>query len=471
MWTLFSHVVAALVAVSTVLGVVSWGIVRLESQMPLGGAFPDAAQWCFFGSAVAAFAVVASLLIHFRAYRGLGYFLRFAPIYFSLRHALLDAKYSITRNGPLGEYEELPKIYLDFSEDGSSATLIIENSIRFQKRLEDIDVSSALAGYVLERSYLTDDRNWLVYELVDASADLRIRFTTFEEFKEYARKRCDVNHLFLDSRTTVPLTSALVVGQTGSGKSYALYSLVLQQAEKGARLALCDPKNSGIAALGRKLSPNSVAVNLDEIVEQLESFVSTMGTRKEELGHLLSSSLDATYADFGLMPHVIVIDEYAALAYELRAREKKYRDHVAELIAAVVLQGRQLGFFIWLAMQKSDATLIDTAMRENLPLVVVMGNAQPQTIVTAFGSGVELLARNNAPGDGVFTEPHVAPTPKLVQFPNLAFLSSGIGFLDGRGSCNDPRPHNEQSISSCHIYSAHSKSNVNPAKMDVSSDD
>lgn len=468
--TRFSHLVIVLTSLAAAFGVVAWGIVRVSQEGLLGGIYLDAAQWCLAASAIATLSALAALAVHFRAYRGLGYLRDFAPLYLSLRHALLDAKYSLTRHGVLGEYEELPKVSIDFSDDRATATLRVENSIRFQTRLEDVDVSSALAGYILERSYLTDDRNWLVCELVDASVSLRLRFKDFGGFERYSRDRCDGSHLFLDARTTVPLSSALVVGQTGSGKSYALYSLILQLSAKGADLSLCDPKNSGVAVLGRAMG-GPVGVETDEVISVLEGFVSQMTERKAEMGGLLSKSLDATYADFGLKPHVMVIDEYAALAYGLRTRDKKCRDHVAELIASVVLQGRQLGFFIWLAMQKSDASLIDTAMRENLPLVVVLGNAQPQTIVTAFGPGTDVPARNNAPGDGVFTEPHVAPTPKLVQFPDLAFLARGLGFLGGRGSCNDPRPHGSQPFSYHPSTAAHSDSRTDPSRKEVGKDD
>lgn len=385
-------------------------------------------------------ALTRSLYHHFGFDRGFDYVKRNAPLMHSLRRALLDAGYCIQRISLLGDCFELPKIEFYPDANNGNSILRIENSIKFQTRLDDIDVSSALKDYVLERTYLTDDRDWYVYELIDASIKLKLRFDSHEEFEAYALSRCDAYHLFLDARTTVPISSALVVGQTGSGKSYALYSLILQLAAKRAVLSLCDPKNSGIAVMGHALDPGRMGTGLDSIVSQLETFEAEMNERKSKIKSLLMDDLDASYSDFGLQPYVIVIDEYAALAYALKARDKKMRDHVAELIASIVLQGRQLGFFIILAMQKSDASLIDTAMRENLPLIIVLGNAQPQTIVTAFGTGVSVPLRDNSPGDGVFTEPHNAPSPKLCQFPDLVFLHNGTGCL-GRGSCKDPRPN------------------------------
>ena len=375
--------------------------------------------------------------------RGWAHFKRSAPLVLSLRRALLDAGYSVTRCWLLGEYEELPRMDFRLVGDGGSALLRVENSIRFDKKLDGVDVSSALRGYVLERSYQSDDRDWYIYELIDAVSDFGLGFETLEEFSLYAGERCDRWHLFLDGRTTVPLSSALLVGQTGSGKTYALASLILQMWEKGAEVSLCDPKRADVNALSVSLGLGDAAVSPDEIAASLDLFVSQMAVRKEEMALRLATRMVSTYEDFGLEPHVLVIDEYAALSYAMRSRDKKFRDAVAGRIAEVVLQGRQLGFFIMIAMQKSDASLIDTAMRENLPLVVVLGNAQPQTVVTAFGSGVDLPARSNGPGEGWFTCPQIAPTPKLVQFPDLRFLASG-DFGRGGGSCNDPRPHSDE---------------------------
>ena len=72
-------------------------------------------------------------------------------------------------------------------------------------------------------------------------------------------------------------------------------------------------------------------------------------------------------------------------------------------------------------MQKSDATLISTALRDNLPLKIVLGNAEPTTYETTFGKSVNIPPLNYLQGDGVFTEPKLASTPKLVQFPTLNF--------------------------------------------------
>lgn len=392
---------------------------------------PGVRHWfawlCGASFAIAAVDVIAMWAALLALYAApVGVIVENARVMTRLRRAMLDAGFGIERVGIFGSYMELPKIYLDWSRVATAAPrLMIESSVRFVERLRNGDVSAALGGYIVERQYFTDDRNWLICELFDPTAQKQLEFGTLDEFTAWVSET-DRHHLRLDGRTTVPISHALIVGQTGSGKSYLLYDLMYQFYVKGATLFCADPKNSGVVALGSSIARGGTAVELDDIMQLLEQFVAAMRRRKNELQERLRNGLDADYSDFGLPPSVLIIDEYAALMYALKAREKKERDHFAELIAEVVLQGRQLGYFLFIAMQKSDASLIDTAFRENLPLVIVMGNAQPQTYVTALGTGVEAPDRDYQMGEGCFTEPHVAPTPRIVQVPRLRFLASGV---------------------------------------------
>lgn len=69
--------------------------------------------------------------------------------------------------------------------------------------------------------------------------------------------------------------------------------------------------------------------------------------------------------------------------------EKKKCDEVMRLLSRIVLKGRQLGFFLWIVMQKSDAILLPTNLRENPPVKFVLGNAEKKTYTTAFSTGVD----------------------------------------------------------------------------------
>ena len=331
----------------------------------------------------------------------------------------------------------LPKIKLFFDKDFSSGTLKVRNALKFDNKLDSVVMSSALGKFIVERHYSTDDGNWYVYELIDGSVSFKQEFHGFEDFVGFS-DQISLYKLFLDRRTQVKLQHCLIVGQTGSGKTYALYNLILQMLNKTVQYELffADPKGSSLAVLGSKVASDRTAVGFENIITLLHDFVARMQKRKTEIGELLESKLDADYSDFGLSPYIFIFDEYASFASVLAAADKRTRDEVKAMLYEVILQGRQLGFFMVLAMQKSDATLIDTAIRDNLPLKIVLGNAEQQTYVTAFGTGADIPNRHYAVGEGVFTEPTLAPEPKLIQCPYLNFdILQAV--IEG-GLCNNP---------------------------------
>lgn len=361
---------------------------------------------------------VADFLLSNKAYKGARYFANYWYIRSLLEKQMIDAGFSIQRS----YYIELPKIQLSFNEALTTGVLRIRNTLKNDKKLDDVVMSSGLGRYVVDRHYCTDDANFYVYELVDGSASFKLTFNNFDDFLKYSNELPPYK-LFLDGRSRVKLQHTLLVGMTGSGKSYSLYSLLLQMVNKSVayHLYLADPKGSSLAVLGDAIAPQSTAVSMEEITEQLTAFVELMRQRKMELKELLKGKLDADYSDFGMEAHIFIFDEYASFAAVLASCEKKERDRVKALLYEIILQGRQLGFFLFLAMQKSDATLLETALRDNIPLKIVLGNSEQQTYVTAFGAGVQIPQRHYLVGEGVFTEPTIAPEPKLVQFPFCDF--------------------------------------------------
>lgn len=363
-------------------------------------------------SPVILFLLVIEFLLENRIYKGFKYFWNYWRIKSKLEHQMIDAKFGIERS----YYIELPQIQLSFNNDLSCGTLKINNSLKLENKLDNVVMSSALIKFIVERHYLSDDENFYVYELVDGSVSFKLKFDSFKQFLEY-NKKIPTYSFFLDSRSVVSLQHTLLVGQTGSGKSYEMYNLILQMLNKQIHFNLyyADPKNSGLAVIGSVVATERTAVEFNDIIDLLENFVNEMNIRKKEMKELLNTKIEADYSTFGLSPYVFICDEYASFASVLASQEKKIRDKVKSLLYSIILQGRQLGFFVFLILQKSDATLIDTALRENIPLKLVLGNSEQQTYVTTFGTGVEILNRNFSVGEGVFTEPRLAPEPKLVQ--------------------------------------------------------
>ncbi len=362
--------------------------------------------------------IMADFLLSNRAYKGIRYFFNYWHTRNLLEKQMLDAGFGIQRS----YYIELPKISFSFKNDYSSGVLRIRNTLKFDRKLDDIVMSSGLGKFIVDNHYVTDDGNFYIYELLNGTTSFKLIFNSFDDFLEYSKK-VPPYKLFLDKRSEIRLQHTLLVGMTGSGKTYSLYSLLLQMLNKNVsyHLYLADPKGSSLAVIGASIAPKSTAVSMQEITAQLTVFVDMMHQRKADLKEHLKGKVDADYSDFNLEPHIFIFDEYASFAAVLASCEKKERDRVKALLYEIILQGRQLGFFLFLVMQKSDATLIETALRDNIPLKIVLGNSEQQTYITAFGAGVDIPKRHFLVCEGVFTEPVVAPEPRLVQFPYCNF--------------------------------------------------
>lgn len=356
-----------------------------------------------------------------KAYKGI----RFAFFHYftvlNLRKVFLDSNYYNVRFYFNKKIARLPKIKIESERVMSMRKIYIEN-INMDKDLLSSNISIALNRYVVESSYLTRDEKYYVFEIYFANMNRQITFKDSAAFKKYA-SYTDEGYLFIDKITKIPIHSTLFVGQTGSGKTYALYSLILQMLLKrrSYELYFADPKNSSLSVIGEKIAPHNSATDFDDIVKLLKHFNELMHHQKFELKEKLSIKLDATYADFGYPAHVLIFDEFASFQTQLQSMEKKKRDEVMSLISKVVLEGRQLGFFIWFVMQKSDSNLIPTYIRENLPVKFVIGNAEKQTYVTAFGSGTTIKGKDFQLGEGLFTCPLVANEPTLCHFSYLDF--------------------------------------------------
>lgn len=367
--------------------------------------------------------------------RGLRYMWKHYKFVLVLRKQLLDV--GIYRPIKIGaaELAVLPDITVKFSADYNGGTVYIKNSIKFHEKLNKTNISAALGNYVVEQVYLTDDANHYYFEFYDSSVLRRFVFNDFETFKAHSRMT-DNYKLFIDQLTVLPLAHHLIVGQTGSGKTYALHGLLMQMFLKPIEyhLYFADPKASSIALLGGKISPANTADNYDDIIVLLEKFVSNMGKRQLEMREHLKDKIDGDYRDFHLSPHILIFDEFAAFSLQLQAKDKKQRDYVNDLISQVVLKGRQSGFFIWIVMQQAGSNNIPTFLRDNLPWKTVLGNAEDQTYVTAFGAGVDIPERKMEIGEGVYTYPAIANKPTLCAFPTLNFdilaaLDQGAGVL------------------------------------------
>lgn len=206
-----------------------------------------------------AIAILGEWFLSNRIYKGIKYFIRYIIVKNNLELQMIDAGLFIER----GNVIELPQIKLSFDKGLSSGILKIRNSLKFDKKLDDIVMSSALDKYIVERHYVTDDANYYVYELIDSSVNFKLSFKSYDEYLEY-NKSIPTFSFFLDNRSVVKLQHTLLVGVTGSGKTYCLYNILLQFYNKEVpyELYYADPKGSSLAVIGQTVAPNRTAIDL-----------------------------------------------------------------------------------------------------------------------------------------------------------------------------------------------------------------
>ncbi|PTI47390.1 cell division protein FtsK [Staphylococcus succinus] len=361
-------------------------------------------------------------MIRNKGYRGIKYAFTHYSTVLSLRKAFLDSKYYNIRFRLNKKIAQLPKIKIEFEKGLSVGKLYIEN-IHMDKDLSKSNISIALKNYVVERRYLSRNEKFYIFEIYDYNINRQFSFHNLNDFKQQTLQVDDSYQLFVDKHTNITIHSSLFVGQTGSGKTYALYSLILQMILKKEtyKLYFADPKDSSLSVIGETIDSNQSASYFDGIVKLLQYFSNLMNQYKPEIKEKLITKLDANYSDFGYPAHIFIFDEFASFQTELQAMEKKKRDEVMTLISSIILEGRQLGFFIWFVMQKSDSHLIPTYIRENVPVKFVLGNSEKQTYVTAFGPSIEIKEKDFQLGEGLFVCPFIANQPKICHFSYLDF--------------------------------------------------
>lgn len=354
---------------------------------------------------------------------GIKYFNKHRKLMKSIKTQLLDNRVYIERYCWNELCAVLPKVKIKFDDNLlTGGEVSIENTLRYKEKLIDVDISCCLLSYIVEQSYISPDGNYVTYDIFDADFDRQLVFENTEQFLESCKQVGDYE-LLIDKVTTVELFHSMITGQSGSGKSYAVYTLIAQMLNKSVKynLYFADPKASGMASLGKAIDETRTADSIDSIIELLRSFHAELVKRKELMEQSLTDSknIDSDYKNFGYEPFVLVFDEYLAFSLALQNYKKDIRDEVSSILSDIVLMGRQLGFFLFMIMQSAPANNIPTIIRDQLAFKVVLGNSDNSTYQVAFGTGIDIPARKYPIGYGVYTYSGKVEKPKILAFPTI----------------------------------------------------
>ena len=186
------------------------------------------------------------------------------------------------------------------------------------------------------------------------------------------------------------MTSVLIGGTSGSGKSVLLRSLVvgllLCAPRDSVRFTLIDPKRvtfTDLAGLDA-LEERRVLCDADEAMEALSGAVDEMERRYGLMEGARVSHLTDYNAVAGerLRRRVVIVDEYADLM--TRKETAKELEH---FIQRLCQKGRAAGFHLLLATQRPDAKVVTGVVKANLQLRVALKVSSRSNSQIVLGEG------------------------------------------------------------------------------------
>ncbi|WP_337019175.1 hypothetical protein [Oceanobacillus massiliensis] len=338
----------------------------------------------------------------------------------NLRKEMLDANYRDERH-VTKRIAQIPTIKVEFdSKEMVSGNLIVRDSVEFHDRLAKATFTPALKGFKVESFYQSDDGDYWIYNFYSVDSQIQIPFKSMEEYLKWSNETTNRYQLRIDKRLSFDLKHTLLVGATRTGKTYGLIGLMLQMINKSIHYELffADPKNDQLRKIGNWINPKKTAYTTEDITDLIGRVYQRLIEREKEMAKATLNRMTGDYRDVELEPIFLIFDEFSSFINVLDSKERK---NVLGRLTAIVQRGAGAGVFLLLIMQKSDATTLPTAIRSNLLLKIVLGNASSTTYTTTFESSSDIPIFNFRQGQGVFLDDTMT-VPRLVSFPYLKFL-------------------------------------------------
>ena len=252
----------------------------------------------------------------------------------------------------------------------------------------------------------------------------------------------------------------LIAGETGSGKTEAMFIIAGQALLKGWNIAICDPKETGWAMWTRRRRPTNIAgedtgadklregdarrnviehaIELYGIRDVLSRTYQEMQRRKKVNGSnkvvKWTELSEEVREKQNIMPLLVVVDEALSLfdmekggTDEIKERNE-VRGEALGLLQKLIVEARALGIHVLLGIQRPDASVLGGAMRSNLGARVACGVMEPTGYQMMFQTtgAVPRLVVNNAEGKKVMGRALVRSSPGQPIVPiQVAWLGPG----------------------------------------------
>jgi hypothetical protein len=176
----------------------------------------------------------------------------------------------------------------------------------------------------------------------------------------------------------------LCVGKTGTGKSYALATLLGKYALHipGVSITICDFKKSSFAQF--EGTPNFFGY--ENVPDGIQTFYKEFCER-----------LAANDEQRNKQVRVLLIDEYGAL---ISAQDKKEADALKSMVGEMLFMGRSLGLRVVIGVQSAYSELFRAGARDQFRAIIALGNLSKEQKQMLFSDYKEEMTAVNGVGEG-----------------------------------------------------------------------
>lgn len=180
------------------------------------------------------------------------------------------------------------------------------------------------------------------------------------------------------------MINLLCVGATGSGKSYALLTILGAFSKKpNTKIVVCDYKKSSFS----QFENTKNFYGYEDVADGIKAVYKEFSERLEENNQERNNN-----------KVVLLIDEYGAF---LAAQDKKTAEQYKTMIANMLFMGRSLGVVTFLGLQRADSNeYFKAGSRDQFKMVLALGNLSKEQKSMLFYDYKDKLNHNNGVGEG-----------------------------------------------------------------------
>jgi hypothetical protein len=215
----------------------------------------------------------------------------------------------------------------------------------------------------------------------------------------------------------------LIGGQTGSGKSVALKTLLKSAVNiydhQRLQLVLVDPKGTELIDfenyphLNNPISENKIGLDSEDAIQFIKSCIEEMNDRYERMKKVRVNNIlkynEIVPANEKLPWILLILDEYGELT-----ADKNVRSNLESLLQRLAQKARACGIHLIITTQKPSNEVLSTIIRSNLPsqIALKVRSATDSKIVLSDQTGAEKLYGK---GDALFNNGSIISRVQVAQ--------------------------------------------------------